>query len=158
MTDKPVLLIVDDEKSILSSLKRVFIDEDFIIITAKSGEEGLQKLDQHEIDLVLSDQKMPEMSGIEFLKKVRINHPHILTILMTAQADIDNAVKAINEAGVYKFILKPWDKEALIITIKRAFELMKMTSERDALINKMKTQDILLQNLEKQYPGITKYD
>ena len=158
MADKPALLIVDDENSILSSLKRLFIDEDFIIITANSGEEGLQKIEEHEIDLVLSDQKMPEMSGIEFLKKVRINHPHVLTILMTAQADIDNAVKAINDAGVYKFILKPWDKEDLIITIKRAFELMKMTPERDALVNKMKTQDILLENLEKQYPGITKYD
>ncbi len=158
MADKPALLIVDDENSILSSLKRLFIDEDFIIITANSGEEGLQKIEEHEIDLVLSDQKMPEMSGIEFLKKVRINHPHVLTILMTAQADIDNAVKAINDAGVYKFILKPWDKEDLIITIKRAFELMKMIPERDALVNKMKTQDILLENLEKQYPGITKYD
>ncbi len=152
------LLIVDDEKSIISSLKRVFIDEDFKIVTAYSASEGLQKIKDFEIDLVLSDQKMPEMDGIEFLRQVRINHPHILTILMTAHADVDNAVKAINDAGVYKFILKPWNKEELKLTIKRAFEMMTVTSERDALVNKMKTKDILLQNLEKEYPGISKYD
>ena len=158
MAEKPTLLIVDDEKSIISSLKRLFIDENFNIITANRANEGLQKLEDFEIDLVLSDQKMPEMDGIEFLKQVRINHPHILTILMTAHADIDNAVKAINDAGVYKFILKPWNKEELKLTINRAFELMKVTFERDTLVNKMKTQDILLEELEKQYPGITKYD
>jgi len=158
MIKKPTLLIVDDETSIITSLKRTFMNEDMHIISAASGEQGLRILEGARVGLVISDQNMPGMDGIDFVRQVRINYPETLTIILTGYANIKHALKAINEAGVYKFIIKPWDEDELLITVKRAFELLDMTRERDTLVQKVKVQDMLLSNLEKEHPGITKVE
>ena len=134
------------------------MNEDIHIISAASGEQGLRILEGARVDLVISDQNMPGMDGIDFIQQVRINYPETLTIILTAHANIKNALKAINEAGVYKFIIKPWDEDELLITVKRAFELLDMTRERDTFAQKIKTKDMLLAKLEKEHPGITKID
>jgi two-component system probable response regulator PhcQ len=156
--EKKTLLIVDDEANIIKSITRALMDDCYRIVTAMSGEEGLAKLRKHEVDLVISDQKMPGMSGLEFLKKVRVNYPNILCIILTAYGDMDTVLAAINEVGVYKFILKPWDQMDLRITIKRALESRDLTRERDSLLGKVRTQEILLEELEKKYPGITRVE
>ena len=152
------ILIVDDEEKIVKSLTRILIDDGYTILGALSGEEGLSKLKNHEVELVISDQKMPGMSGLEFLKKVQLDYPHILTIMLTAHGDLETAMEAINEAGVYKFILKPWNEADLRLTIKRALELREVVMERDSLLDEVKKQDATLRELENKHPGITKVE
>ncbi|MEA3221567.1 MAG: response regulator [Thermodesulfobacteriota bacterium] len=152
------ILIVDDEEGIINALRRVLMDDGYHILSALSGQEGLVKLKGNKVDLVISDQQMPVMTGIEFLKKVRVAYPNILTIMLTGHADIDAAIEAINEAGVYKFILKPWNDADIRLTIKRALELRHLVVERDSLLEQVKAQEMALKRLEEDYPGITKVD
>jgi DNA-binding NtrC family response regulator len=148
------ILIVDDEENILNSVSRVLRRGYYQIFTAKRGEEGLALLKHHDIHMVISDQKMPGMSGIDFLKQVKSDYPQIVTIMLTGHADIEIAMNAINDAGVYKFILKPWDDYDLKITVRRALEALELVCERDSLMQQVKAQDALLGDLEKEFPGI----
>jgi two-component system, probable response regulator PhcQ len=155
---KHTVLIVDDEEMILRSICRALRDEDYRILTAANGEKGLAILKDHDVHMVVSDQKMPGMNGIDFLKQIKKDYPQILTIMLTGNAEIEIAMNAINEAGVYKFILKPWDDNNLKITIRRAIETLELIWERDSLLEKVKTRDAILQSLEKQHPGISKVE
>jgi two-component system, probable response regulator PhcQ len=152
------ILIVDDDENILKSIKRTLMDDNYNILTAMSGQEGLAKLKKHDVSLVVSDQKMPGMSGLEFLEKIKIDYPEILTIMLTSHADIEITIKAINEAGVYKFILKPWDEANFRMTIRRAIETRQLIKERDSLLQKVQTHETILRDLEKKQPGITKVE
>lgn len=152
------VLLVDDEENILRSLARMLRAEGYRILTARSAKEGLLKLEDedYEVDLVISDHMMPAMTGIEFLKRVRVEHPHVLTIMLTGHSEVNTVVEAINDAGIYKFILKPWNNEDLLQTVRRALELKSLVMERDSLLQKIKTKDIILKELERKHPGITK--
>lgn len=152
------LLIVDDEPMILKAVLRVLRNDNYTIFTAESAEEGLKILEGREMDLVVSDQNMPGMTGVEFLQKVKADHPNTLTIMLTGQADISVAMQAINDAGVYKFILKPWDDSDFKLTIRRALESMDLKQERDTLKECVQSRDALLYQLEKEHPGITKVE
>lgn len=156
--DEKTILVVDDEQSILNSITRTLMDDGYRILTALGGEEGLTKLKDHEVDLVISDYKMPGMSGLEFLRQVQIDYPDILTIMLTAHGDIETAMEAINEAGVYKFILKPWNEDELRVTVRRALELRQLILEKHSLLHQVKRQDAILSELEKRHPGITKLE
>ncbi len=114
------ILFVDDEKMVLKALKRTLRKENYNIFTALGGEEGLKLLEMREIDMVVSDQNMPGMDGISFLQKVKAEQPQTLTIMLTGEKEIDVGMQAINKAGIYKFILKPWDDEDLKATIRQA--------------------------------------
>jgi len=155
---KNTVLIVDDEEMILKSIVRVLRNENYKVLTAQSGAEGLAVLKEYDVHLIISDQKMPGMNGLEFLKHVKRDYPQILTIMLTGHAEIEIAMNAINEAGVYKFILKPWDDNNLKITIRRALETLELIWERDSLVQQVKARDAVLQNLEKEHPGISKVD
>ena len=152
------ILIVDDEEMILKAIKRALRNENYTIYTATGGEEGLKLLEMREFDMVISDQKMPGMSGVTFLQKVKAQQPHTLTIMLTGEKEIGVAMEAINEAGVYKFILKPWDDADLKITIRRALESLDLVRERNALQERVKARDTLLRSLEKEHPGITRVE
>jgi two-component system, probable response regulator PhcQ len=155
---KHTILIVDDEDMILKSICRALRNEDYRILTETNGEKGLALLKDHEVHLVISDQKMPGMNGIDFLMQIKKDYPQILTIMLTGNAEIEIAMNAINEAGVYKFILKPWNDNNLKVAIRRALETLELIRERDSLLEKVKTRDAILQGLEKQYPGISKVE
>lgn len=116
------LLIVDDEPGVLSALKRVFRQENYEVITATSGEQGLRQLTEATTHLVISDFRMPAMNGAEFLRAVRDRSPETIRIMLTGHADSDAVMGAINEGAVYKFILKPWDDNDLRITVSLALE------------------------------------
>lgn len=152
------ILIVDDEKSVLKVIHRVLRNEPYTLLMAVSAKEGLKILKGREVSLVVSDYNMPSMSGLDFLQTVRAQYSQILTIMLTGQAELQIAVRAINEAGVYKFIQKPWNNADLKITIKRALESIDLVSERDKLLQKVKSRDAILQDLEKKFPGITKVE
>jgi two-component system probable response regulator PhcQ len=152
------ILIVDDEIKVLNAIQRTLRKEPYTVLTAESAEEGLKILEARDINLVVSDYNMPMVNGLEFLQNVRTLHPHILTIMLTGQAELQIAVQAINEAGVYKFIQKPWNNDDLRITLLRALESIDLASERDRLVQKVKSRDAILQDLEKKFPGITKVE
>jgi DNA-binding NtrC family response regulator len=156
--NKHTILIVDDEELVIEFIKRTLAKDDYNILTALSGKEGLAKLKNHEVSMVVSDYKMPGMNGLEFLEKVKNAYPGILTIMLTINTDIEIAVKAINNAGVYKFIIKPWDDIDFRITIKRALESLQVVKERNLLMEKVKTHETILRDLEKKYPGISRVE
>lgn len=158
MMTRHAILLVDDEPHVLKSFQRALRKEPYTLMTAEGGEEGLKLLEAREVSLVISDYNMPRMNGLEFLKEIKALYPHILTIMLTGQAEIEIAVQAINEAGVYKFIQKPWDDADLKITILRALESLDLVSERNRLLQKVKSRDAILKELEKNHPGITKVD
>lgn len=128
------LVIVDDEKMVVTSIKNyLMLETDYEILPFTSPEEALAEIKENPVSLVISDFLMPEMNGIEFLKKVKEINPNATTILLTGYADKENAIKAINDVGIYKYIEKPWDNEDLKITIDNAFE-------RSTLINALETK------------------
>jgi two-component system, probable response regulator PhcQ len=152
------ILIVDDEENILKAIKRTLRNENYTIFSAQGGDEGLKLLEMREFDLVVSDQNMPGMDGVTFLKKVKAEQPETLTIMLTGAKEIQVAMQAINDAGVYKFILKPWDDDDLKITIRRALESLDLVRERNTLRERVKNRDAVLRNLEKEHPGITQVE
>ena len=155
---KYTTLIVDDEELFIEYIQSVLSGKNYNVITASSGQEGLEILKKQSVNMVISEYKIPLMNGLEFLEKVRIIYPDILTIMVTDQPDIKLAIKAINEAGVYKFLLKPWDDIEFKNAIKKTLESLQVIKERDGLIRKVKTHEATLKDLEKRYPGITKVE
>jgi C4-dicarboxylate-specific signal transduction histidine kinase len=134
------LLVVDDEPLALNLAKRVFEpDTDIEIHSATSPVRGLEIAMLHDIDLVISDQRMPEMEGLQFLARLREIRPAAFRILLTAFPDTTVALKAINEGLVYRFILKPWEPEDMRVTVRRALETKRLQDEHERVITQLKT-------------------
>src|SRR5918912_846843 len=115
------IMIVDDEPANLRVLERLF-RRDYEVLTAASGQEALWKLEQHDVALLITDQRMPGMTGIELLKRTAEFRPHMVRIILTGYTDIGALVEVINSGQVYKYVTKPWDNEELRMTIERALE------------------------------------
>ena len=158
MIKKHTILVVDDEEFFIEYIQRILSDENYNVISASNGQEGIALLEKQQVSMVISEYKIPLMNGLEFLEKVRIIYPDILTILVTDHADIELVIKAVNEAGVYKFLLKSWDDIDFKNTIIKPLESLQVIKERDVLIRKVKTHEATLKDLEKRYPGITKVE
>ena len=115
------LLIVDDETANIRLLERLF-RQDYYCLTASSGEEAMQLLDQHDVAVIISDQRMPQMSGIELLKRSADRRPHMVRILLTGYTDLEALVEAVNCGLVYMYVSKPWNNEDLRLRMSRAVE------------------------------------
>jgi DNA-binding NtrC family response regulator len=115
------IIVVDDEPSNLRVLERLF-RHDYEVITAESGEEALRLLGEHDAALVITDQRMPNMTGVELLKRTADIRPHMVRIILTGYTDIETLVEAINSGLVYKYVTKPWNNEELCLTVTRALE------------------------------------
>ncbi|MFH1027118.1 MAG: response regulator, partial [Pseudomonadota bacterium] len=124
LTPEPVrILCVDDERNVLRALERIFIDDDYEIVIAGSGDEGLNILEETgPFQVVISDYRMPVMNGVEFLKAVYDRWPETVRIVLSGYADAGAIVAAINEGHIYKFIPKPWNDEELRVTIQNSLE------------------------------------
>jgi response regulator RpfG family c-di-GMP phosphodiesterase len=116
---KHSVLLVDDEPEILFSLKGL-LRREFNLFTAESGKEALQILQDHPIHVVMTDQRMPEMTGVELMGRVRNEHPDAIRIVFTGYADIKAVIEAINNGGLFRYITKPWDPDDLIATLREA--------------------------------------
>lgn len=135
MSDKPTVLFVDDEPELLDGI-RLSLRKSFDVVTAGSGPEGLELLaaDEGDILAVVSDMRMPQMSGAEFLTTVRNLHPDLPRILLTGQADLESAIAAVNEAKIFRFLSKPCPPDTLRETLDEALEHARLrTVERDLL-------------------------
>lgn len=129
----PTLLFVDDEPGILSSLRRLFRPHGYRIFIAEGGAAGLEILAQEQIDLVISDMRMPEMDGAAFLKEVRSRWPKVMRILLTGYADITSTVAAINQGEIYRYISKPWDDDEIVTIVREAIERQNLQLENQRL-------------------------
>lgn len=134
------ILIVDDEEMVLTSLTAFLsLETEYQVITFHSAVEALDYVKKNDIDLVISDYLMPEMDGITFLGHLRKLKPHVPRIILTGYADKENAIKAINEVGLYQYIEKPWDNDDLLLIIRNGIEkqrLMAKLQEKIEEINK----------------------
>lgn len=126
------ILIVDDEAANLRALERVF-RKDQIVLTAQSGTEALATLEQHDVALLISDQRMPGMTGIELLKKTVDLRPHMVRMLLTGYTDVSTLIDAINCGHVYRYITKPWNNDDLRLIVSRALEHFEVNKARHNL-------------------------
>ena len=115
------LLLVDDEPHILSSLRRLFDREGYRVFTAPGPHEALRLLATHEVQVIVSDQRMPEMCGTEFLSRVKTLHPETVRLILSGYADLEVVTRSVNEGALYKFLVKPWKDEALLAEVRDAF-------------------------------------
>jgi len=153
-----IVLLVDDEPHVLEALKRALRHEPFDCLTAISGAAALQLLERHRVDVVISDEQMPQMSGSVFLSQVRKRFPHTIRMILSGQASLEAAVRAINEGEVYRFFLKPCNSADLAFTIHHALSHKRLEEQSRRLLLEFQKQAALLARLEQATPGLMKLD
>ncbi|MGR3319851.1 MAG: response regulator [Candidatus Anammoxibacter sp.] len=141
------ILFVDDDEKILSSLKRLFMEDDYEIFTASSGLEAIEALKKESVDVIVSDQKMPKMTGVEFLQRSKEFSPDSIRILLTGYMEVDTVVDSINKGEVYRYIMKPWNNDEIKSLIKNAIELKGLSTENERLVDLTQKQNIELKDL-----------
>jgi len=154
MAAEVTILCVDDEANVLKSLRRLFLDEDYEILTAESGREGLALLEQHQpVQVVISDYRMPEMDGVAFFKQVHERWPDTVRIVLSGYADTAAVVSAINEGQVYKFIPKPWNDDELKVAIAKAVERYFLVQANNQLNEELRQANDELFRIAAQLEG-----
>ncbi len=147
----PVIAIVDDEDMVLTSLRSfLLLETDYEVETWRSPREALKLLAGKNLDLIISDYLMPEMNGIEFLLEVKKIHPFATRILLTGYADKENAIKAINEVGLYQYVEKPWDNNDLKLTIQNGLERRFLMERLESKIQEVQQVQQSLQDIQSQ--------
>ncbi len=156
--DRPkrcTVLCVDDEPQVLAGLRNALRKHPFTILTATSGNQALELLAGHDVEVVVSDEQMPGMAGSELLSLVRERYPETIRIILTGQASLEAAIRAINEGEVYRFLSKPCNAAELAVTIQNALQLRDLARASSRLLVRAREQDRILRDLEGQYPGIS---
>jgi len=149
------ILLVDDEPNVLSALERALLDEPYTIYSAESGEEGLERLSQAKVKVIVSDERMPGMGGAEFLSRVKELQPQVVRIMLTGHASVESTMKAVNRGEIYRFFIKPWDDTELILSLRSAVEKYDLEEENRRLLRTVKRQSQELKMLEERFPGIS---
>ncbi|ADW16315.1 response regulator receiver protein [Desulfobulbus propionicus DSM 2032] len=148
------LLLVDDEPSFLHGMQRALRQEPYSVLVAENGPQALAVLDEQTVQVVVSDYRMPGMDGLVLMKQIKKSHPRVLLIMLTAYPDVEIILEAINEVGMFKFLLKPIRlalfKRAVAVAMKRV-----EARETDLLVPAANIREMLLSELERDYPGIT---
>ncbi len=156
------ILLVDDEINILRALRRVLSKEGWEILTYDNPQQALEELAYQPVDLVISDYRMPQMTGAEFLAEFREIQPDAIRLILSGQADMAGLIEAINSAMIYRFISKPWDDDELLITVRQALRFNELERENRKLAEMVRNQSKAIQmqlqelrRLEQLHPGIT---
>ncbi|MCP4744603.1 MAG: response regulator [Desulfobacteraceae bacterium] len=156
------LLLVDDEKAITRSLQRLFRRQGYTIVTAESGKEGLEKLQEltHPVSLIISDQRMPEMNGAQFLEKAKDLFPDAIRYLLTGYSDVGAVIQAVNKGEIHRYLTKPWNDDDLLLHVRQSLEHYELVMENKRLtsltIQQNKSLAELNGNLEKKVQERTK--
>ncbi len=155
----PTLLLVDDEENILSSLRRLFRPLGYRILTAQSGVQGMEVMGQENIDLIISDMRMPEMDGAKFLSEVAKRWPDTVRILLTGYSDLTSTITAVNQGRIYCYLSKPWEDNDIKMTVQNALEKKFLEHEKRRLEELTRKQNEELRefntNLEKMVQART---
>jgi len=152
------ILLVDDEPNVTDALKRALRREPYEFLTAISGPDAQQILERQHVDVVISDEQMPGMSGSEFLSKVRKQFPHTIRMILSGHASLEAAVRAINEGEVYRFFLKPCNPTDLIFTVQQALTHKRLEEQSRRLLREYQKQAAMLAKLNHNGPDLLRLD
>jgi len=142
---KATILIVDDEEMVLTALRSFFeLETSYRIVTCDSPTDALDIIEKDRVDVIIADFMMPAMDGIEFLRQARDRRPHATRILLTGYADVQNAIRAINEAGLYQYLEKPWDNDRLKLVVRNGVERSSLVNELDSRISALESANVEL--------------
>ncbi len=145
------IVIVDDEEMVLTSLNAYLsLETDYQVVTFTSASAALEYVGQQKVDIVISDYLMPEMDGITFLARVRELQPEAPRIILTGYADKENAIKGINEVGLYQYIEKPWDNDDLRLIIRNGLEKRQLVAKLQNKITEINRAYSDLQNIQQE--------
>ncbi|MBB3243183.1 response regulator RpfG family c-di-GMP phosphodiesterase [Pseudomonas sp. Tn43] len=147
VTDKPRLLLVDDEESILNSLRRLLRGQPYEVLLATSGAQALEIMAQQPVDLVMSDARMPNMDGATLLAHIHQRYPDTIRIMLTGYADPSAIIKAINEGQIHRYISKPWHDEEMLLTLRQSLAYQYSERERLRLVQQTWDQNEKLKRL-----------
>lgn len=150
------LLIVDDEEFVRNALVRALRNEEFDVRTADGPRAGWEALAERPADIILSDYKMPRMSGLDFLQKVREEYPDTIRIMLTGHADVETVIQAVNGSEIYRFLTKPWQDEELKLMLRLAAAHLDTVRENRRLVEVVRRQAELIRRVERNNPGITR--
>src|SRR5271169_3873816 len=142
---KHSLLVVDDEADLVHSVQDL-LRFDYRVLGATRATDGLKIMEQEPIHIVMSDQRMPEMNGVEFLKRLRERYPDTVRLLFTAYADIKAVIDAINQGNVYRYISKPWEPQELQAVLRQAVEHYDLLAERKRLVVELEEKNRQLES------------
>lgn len=138
MSPRAVVLVIDDEVRSQESLRRT-LEEDFYVLTASGAAQARTILESEPVQIILSDQRMPETSGVQFLKETRERWPDAIRIILSGYSDSEDIITGINEAGIYQYLLKPWHPGQLLLTLKTAAEAYRLQKENYRLTQELRT-------------------
>jgi len=138
MTER-TLLLVDDDENVAASLMRLLRRDGYKILRANGGAEGLEMLASNEIGVIISDQRMPGMTGVEFLSRVKEDYPDTIRIVLSGYTELNSVTDAINRGAIYKFLTKPWDDNLLRVNVEEAFLRYEMKLENIRLGKEVQT-------------------
>ncbi len=144
--ERHTLLIVDDERDVLDSLRHLF-HRSYRVLTAENGEEALAILGSEDVHVILSDQRMPGLTGDLVLAEARRRHPDAIRMLFTGYADLEAVIRAVNEGNIFRYIVKPWDSAELESIVRQAVEQYDLLAERKRLIVELREANGTLVNL-----------
>lgn len=135
MNEKRTILFVDDEVRLLRSLEQAMLDEPYDTLYAESGAEALKLLEENEVHVIVTDMRMPEMSGLALLKIVKEKYPHIVRLVLSGYTQVTTLLTAINQGEIFRFITKPWKMEKEFKTVlAQAVEYYNLQADRDRLV------------------------
>jgi response regulator RpfG family c-di-GMP phosphodiesterase len=150
MTNKKInILYVDDEVNNLISFKATFRIK-YNVFTAESGEEAIKLLKDNTINVIITDQRMPGMTGVEFLESILQEHPDPMRLLLTGYADMNAVIDAVNKGKIFHYLSKPWNEEELDMTIQRAYEIYNKRIAEKELNDKLTISNEQLEFLLRQ--------
>jgi two-component system, NtrC family, response regulator HupR/HoxA len=154
----PAVLVVDDEVRSLEALRRT-LEEDFEVLCAGSAEEALELMQREAatggVQVVVCDQRMPGMTGVQFLKEVRARWPDAVRIILSGYTDAEDIIAGVNEAGIWQYLLKPWQPEQLLLTLQRAAELWRLQQDNQRLSLELRTAEpVLKRRVESKYDKV----
>jgi response regulator RpfG family c-di-GMP phosphodiesterase len=144
------LLLVDDEINILSALKRLLRQDKYDIMTANNGKEALDALKNSPVDVIVTDQRMPGMTGVEFLRLAKEFYPETIRIVLSGYTELQSVTDAVNEGAVYKFLTKPWDDVQLRGHVAEAFRRKEMADENLRLQQQLKIANLALETTNRE--------
>ncbi|MFH0994895.1 MAG: response regulator [Pseudomonadota bacterium] len=150
------VLCVDDEINVLNALKRLFRKEGYRLLTTSSGADALKLLQDNPVHMIISDQRMPEMSGTELMAKVKELYPDMIRIILTGYTDVDTITESINQGHIYKFFLKPWNDQSLILEIRQALEQFDLIQTNKALHQTVLEQNESFRQLNDNLENLVK--
>jgi len=149
------VLLVDDDPGVIQGLRLALRREKFDVRTASSAEQALRVMAGETIDIVISDQEMPGMKGMDLLARIRETHPETIRFILTGNATLDVALEAINRGAVTRFFVKPCSSHDLATAIREALERRELMRQAARLLRTVKRQEALLDQIERHHPGIS---